>query len=629
MPHTSSAARSPRGTRPGAVAMSAALLAPAVLLGSPPAAQGAERDVVVSAATPVTFVADGGAAQVGVRLDVADGGPLARPVRVTWATGRGTATLGEDFDASSGEVVFPAGSGSGALLTFVVPTEESATGEVAETLSVTLDSPDARTGADPAVVIDAHDLPYLDPALPAEARVGDLLARMTPDEKAGQLTQAERAEVAGSPGVVASLGLGSVYAAPGSAPVPNTPAGWAEAVDGLQARARATRLQVPLLVAADDVHGHGNLPGATLTPHHLGLGATRDPALVAELSRLAAAELAATGVTWPVHPDRGLADVTSGDVYETFGTDPAAVAALTEAGRTGPTAALDRRVLDGLPTPEVVATAVADGADALYAPSRAARVHGALAQAVRSGTLGETVFDAAVGQVLSAKVALGLFEKRFTDRSALASVGSAEHRDLARRAVAASQVVLRDDGVLPLAAGSRLYVAGRSADDLGNQAGGWTVTWQGSSGAPTSGTTVLDGLRGYAPDLTFSEDGSAPAEGYDAAVVVVGETPYAGEYGDLGGPRWAWDTSDAGRAREPKSSVLQPGDAAVVDRVCSAVPTCVVVVVSGRPQELDASRADAVVAAWLPGTEGAGVADPLFGATPYTGTLPLPWPSPR
>lgn len=616
------------GARSCALALATALVAGSGAGALP--GHGGGHDVLVRAATPVTFVADGGEAQVGFRVEVADGGQLAHQVVAAWSTARGTATPGDDYTPASGQVVFPAGTPSGTELTVAIQIADTAGRETAETIPLTLTltpaSRDVGLGAGPFVVVDAHDLPYLDPALPAETRVADLLARMTLDEKAGQLTQAERGDVAGDPAGVARLGLGSVYAAPGSAPVPNTAAGWADTVDGLQSHARATRLQVPLLVAADAVHGHGNLPGATLPPHNIGLGATRDAALVGALDAMVRKELAATGVTWPLSPGPAVTDVRSGRFYESLGTDPAAMAALEGARAPGPTDALDRRALEGPVTPDDLAAAVALGADTFYAPGQAPRIRDALVGAVQSGALPPAVLDAAVGQVLAAKLALGLFERPFTDRSALATVGSPEHRALARQGVAESQVLLKDDDVLPLEAGQPLYVAGRSADDLGNQAGGWTVTWQGSSGSPTAGTTILGGLLEHGAQVTFSADASAPLDGYDTAVVVVGETPYAGAFGDVGGPRWAWDRADAGRMREPKSLDLQPGDAAVVQKVCSAVPACVVVVVSGRPQAFDASAADAVVAAWLPGTEGGGVADVLFGTVPFTGTLPVPWP---
>ncbi len=121
---------------------------------------------------------------------------------------------------------------------------------------------------------------------------------------------------------------------------------------------------------------------------------------------------------------------------------------------------------------------------------------------------------------------------------------------------------------------------------------------------------------------------SAPISRRDIGVVVVGETPYAEGFGDVGGPRWGYDRADNGVQLEPKSLTLQLGDRAVVDKVCDAVARCVVLVVSGRPQVVtdQLGKIDALVASWLPGTEGAGVADVLFGRRPFTGQLSMTWP---
>jgi beta-glucosidase len=130
--------------------------------------------------------------------------------------------------------------------------------------------------------------------------------------------------------------------------------------------------------------------------------------------------------------------------------------------------------------------------------------------------------------------------------------------------------------------------------------------------------------------VTYSADGTASTAGSDVAVVVVGETPYSEGYGDVGGPQWAYDPADNGVPREAKSLDLQAQDQATIDRVCAAITKCVVLVVSGRPQVIGSSRLnsiDALVASWLPGTEGAGVADVLFGRKPFTGKLPVTWPA--
>ena len=190
-------------------------------------------------------------------------------------------------------------------------------------------------------------------------------------------------------------------------------------------------------------------------------------------------------------------------------------------------------------------------------------------------------------------------------------------------------MLLKNRGnVLPLRPNARLYVAGRNADNIGNQAGGWTLQWQGVSGSHViPGSTILDGIRQVAPGarVTYSADATAPTAGSDVGVVGVGETPYAEGYGDVGGPVWPYGTPEQ---QEPKSLTLQPSDRAVVDRVCRAVAECVVLVVSGRPQVLtdQLGDIDGLVASWLPGSEGTGVADVLFGRRPFTGRLSMTWP---
>jgi beta-glucosidase len=253
---------------------------------------------------------------------------------------------------------------------------------------------------------------------------------------------------------------------------------------------------------------------------------------------------------------------------------------------------------------------------------------------VNAGRVPMARIDDAVRRILTKKFELGLFEHPYTDRSNLDDVGSAEHRALAREAVAKSQVLLKNShGLLPLAENAKVYVAGRNADDIGNQAGGWTLSWQGASGQHRiPGNTILDGIRQVAPNaqVTYSKDATAPAGDADVGIVVVGETPYSEGFGDIGGPRWGFDPEDGGVLREPKSLELQPGDAAVIDTVCDAVRQCVVLVVSGRPQVIapeQLAKIDALVASWLPGSQGEGVADVLVGNQPFTGKLSHTWPA--
>jgi beta-glucosidase len=256
-----------------------------------------------------------------------------------------------------------------------------------------------------------------------------------------------------------------------------------------------------------------------------------------------------------------------------------------------------------------------------------------LAQVGKPGGVTESRIDDAVSRILAKKFELGLFEHPMTDRSAIRKIGSPAHRAVARRAVAKSQVLLKNQRhALPLRRRSHVYVAGSNADNIGNQAGGWTITWQGNSTHHIPGATILDGIRGAVGRrgrVTYSQDASAPIRRRDVGVVVVGETPYAEGFGDVGGPRWGFDPGENGELRPPKTMQLSDADKAAVDKVCAAAKKCVVVVVSGRPLIIDPaqlSQIDGLVAAWLPGSEGTGVADTLFGFRPYTGRLPMTWP---
>lgn len=224
--------------------------------------------------------------------------------------------------------------------------------------------------------------------------------------------------------------------------------------------------------------------------------------------------------------------------------------------------------------------------------------------------------DDAVRRILRVKFALGMMEEGYdhtVDPTLLDGIGRAEHRELAREAVQKSLVLLRNEGALPLSRDAkRIHVAGKSADDVGNLCGGWTVKWQGESGPVTVGTTVLEGIRqlaGENTEITFSVDGSG-AEGADVAVVVIGETPYAEMVGDR------------------DDLTLSAEDAATIARIAENGIPVVTVLVSGRPLILGDTleQSSALVAAWLPGTEGQGVADVLFGDAPFSGKLSFTWP---
>jgi beta-glucosidase len=591
-------------------------------------------------------------------------------------------------------------------------------------------------------------LPFEDPSLPIGQRVDDLLGRMTLEEKIGQMTQAERASVDTQTSLITDDRLGSLLSGGGSVPTPNTPTAWADMVDRYQQAALATPLHIPLLYGVDTVHGDGNMLGATVFPHNIGLGATRDPALVREVEHVAASETRSTGPQWAFAPCVCVArDDRWGRTYESFGETPGLVERMETAidGFQGPPGHLadNDRVLatakhfagDGLTTygtgsnlqqtgtypidqgvdqvshatfdrlalapyvdavqvhhvgsvmpsysdvdwtedglgnrinmhanadlitgwlkgeqgfdgivisdyngidhiapksdtfAQQVAAGVNAGIDMFMQPSNFELFESTLKSEVDNGDVPMARIDDAVTRILRTKFELGLFEHPYTDRTHLPDVGSPAHRTVARRAVSESQVLLKNDrGTLPLKDNRPVYVAGSNADSIGNQAGGWTLTWQGGSTNVIPGTTILQGIQADASDVTFSQDASKPVPKQATGIVVVGETPYSEGFGDVGGPQWAYDPGDHGVPRPPKTMQLSDADARAVSTVCARAARCVVLVVSGRPMIIPPAtlkNVDALVASWLPGSEGEGVADVLFGRQPFTGKLPVSWP---
>jgi beta-glucosidase len=606
---------------------------------------------------------------------------------------------------------------------------------------------------------------YRNAKLSTQQRVDDLLSRMTLAEKVGQMTQAERADVTGNPADITTYGLGSVLSGGGSTPAENTPEAWADMVDTFQQAALNTRLGIPLIYGVDSVHGHGNMLGATVFPHNIGLGATRDPKLVEKVEHITAEETRATGPQWVFAPCICVArDDRWGRTYESFGETPSLVESMETAidgfqGRRGQLdhadrvlatakhfagdgltayddalagtgsypidqgidrvtrAEFDRLALapywpavrkhhvgsvmpsfsstdfnggdpddaikmhanhelitdvlkgqigfDGLvitdwqgprqidpdnfydpnsanydPTeyPREIATAVNAGSDLFMEPYSGSNLGfreftQALIGLVNDGTVSMSRIDDAVSRILTAKFELGLFEHPFTDRRNMDEIGSKAHRKVARQAVAESQVLLKNQQhTLPLSSKKTqpVYVAGSNADSIGNQAGGWTITWQGNSNHVIPGDTILEGIEDAAKGpVTFSETAEAAVPANAAGVVVVGETPYSEGFGDVGGPRWGFDPGENGVLRPPQTMQLNDADQQAIETVCSQAASCTVLVVSGRPMEIPADllgQIDALVASWLPGSEGAGVADVLFGRKKFTGKLPVTWP---
>ena len=265
-----------------------------------------------------------------------------------------------------------------------------------------------------------------------------------------------------------------------------------------------------------------------------------------------------------------------------------------------------------------IETSTNAGMDMFMVSTKYRELYALLLELVRENRVAMDRIDDAVTRILRVKFAMGLMDtgrSQLADRKLHASFGSAAHRLVARECVRASLVLLKNEKrVFPVSKNlKRIHVAGKSADDIGNQCGGWTISWQGKSGNQTSGgTTILQAIKEtVSPQtmITYSQDG-ANAAGADLGIVVIGETPYAEWMGDR------------------QTLELSEEDVAVVDKMKQTGMPLMIVLISGRPVIIDKviDKADAFVAAWLPGTEGRGVTDVLFGDFRPAGRLSFSWP---
>lgn len=563
--------------------------------------------------------------------------------------------------------------------------------------------------------LEAETTPaYLNSSLSVEERASDLLARMSLDEKIGQMTQVEKNSIRAED--VSRYFIGSILSGGGGFPTGNnTPEGWAGMVDDFQAAALDTPLAIPLIYGVDAVHGHSNLKGATIFPHNIGLGATDDPELIEKIGRATAEEMLATGIPWNFAPVLAVVqDIRWGRTYEAYGENTELVTRLGVAYQRGLQSAgqdgsifvlatpkhyigdggtiwgtsktenyqldqgdtqMDEATLRALFLPPyqaaveagaqsvmisysswngtkmhghkylitdvlkdelgfegfvvsdwagidqvdsdyytAVVTAINAGVDMNMVPQGYQRYLTVMQQAVEKGDIPMERIDDAVLRILTVKFKLGLFERPFSDPAYLDLVGSEAHRELAREAVAKSLVLLKnDDAVLPLSKETGLvFVAGAFADDIGIQCGGWTIEWQGKAGNITPGTTILQAIEAIAGgEVRFNRFGNFESDQKaDVAIVVVGERPYAEGRGDNLNPS------------------LSKNDLELIQRVREQSQRVVVILISGRPLVITEALpyADAFVAAWLPGTEGLGVTDALFGARPFSGKTPFSWP---
>jgi beta-glucosidase len=528
--------------------------------------------------------------------------------------------------------------------------------------------------------------------------IDQLVAQMTLEEKVGQMMQVSRVELNGAE--VRDLHLGSVLNGGNDLLTPNTPMIWADAIDRFQMQALSTRLGIPMMYGVDAVHGHAEVRGATVFPHNIGLGATRNPEIAEKAGRITALEVAATGIRWSFAPCIAVPrDERWGRTYEGFGETPelatmfapAVVRGMqgeklgssdsiiacakhfvadgaTDKGSDQGDAKISEQELRAIHLPGYAAAVKAGVGSVMisYSALNGQRLHGhkylitdvlkgelgfkgfvvsdwegieqmstsfgenvanainagvdmamtaknyrqfirTLKKHVNAGRIPMSRIDDAVTRILRVKAATGLWEHPMANRQLAAAFGSAEHRAVAREAVRQSMVVLKNDkNVLPLKKNAKVNVTGSKANDMGSQCGGWTVGWQGKTGAVTPGTTIQRAVeKAVAPGAPV-----AGARDADVVVVVVGETPYAESAGDN------------------KKPGLSGSDRSAIESARKSGKPVVTVLITGRPMPIEdwLPLTDALIVAWLPGTEGDGVADVLFGDYKPSGKLPHSWP---
>ncbi|MDT7803067.1 MAG: beta-glucosidase [Actinomycetota bacterium] len=561
-----------------------------------------------------------------------------------------------------------------------------------------------------------------------EARVAQILAGMTLEEKVGQMTQPEITSI--TPDEVRQYSIGTVLNGGGAWPGGNkyaTQKDWLNLADSYWNASKTSRTKIPVIWGIDAVHGNNNVYGATVFPHNIGLGAAHDPCLVRDVAGATARQVRSTGQDWAFSPTLAVVqDDRWGRTYEGYSEDPritrsygyedinglqdgatsrigyngviatakhfigdggtikgqdqgvnpsseadminihgqgyyGALAAgsqtvmvsfnswtnpdlgINEGKLTGSSKAMNEILkgkigFDGLVVSDWNAIgqvpgctnsscpqAINAGIDVVMVPADwKAFITNTIAQ-VQSGQIPMSRIDDAVTRILRVKVRDGLFEsQKPSDRSYANSDEALKDNWLARDAARESQTLLKNNGnVLPLKPKSKVLVVGKSADNISNQTGGWTLSWQGTGNTNAdfpNATSILTGIKQDLGDanVTFDATGTVDPKGYDAVIAVIGETPYAEGVGDL-------------TRKTLEASKLYPEDAAVLDRVSGKGTPVVTVYVGGRPLYMnhEINRSDAFVAAWLPGTEGGGVADMLVkgkDGTGYQGTLSYSWP---
>ncbi len=543
-----------------------------------------------------------------------------------------------------------------------------------------------------------------DPKQVIELKVDSLLARMTLDEKIGQMSQVRHFKDIVDEDIATKF-IGSVIHTQGTLPG-ITAKEWQQRFIELQKIALSTRLGIPLLFGVDAVHGQNTYEGATIFPHSIGLGASQNEVLVEKIAKITAIEMEATGFNWTFSPCLAIPyNEKWGRVYEAFSEDTHLTTKLslasirgyqgddennvkvlatakhyigdgsTDYGIEGDNTTLSLAEVDSILLPPY-RRAVEEGTGAVMVSFNSlmgetmhankimitdtlknsmgfdgivvtdwqgySRFGGnkiieagvdmimavdgdldyfqyEIKKAVLDSSINEDRINDAVRRILRQKFRLGLFENPFPDTTLHGLVGCQEHRNIARQAVRESLVLLKNNrNVLPLRRESdKIVVVGEHADNSGFQSGGWTVAWQGVWDNYAGATTILEGIQKYSSgEVVYDKGGEGNHLDADVAIIVVGETPYAEFMGDIGDGAGYHKLTLTEKHQEYISKYSQKG----IDLI--------VILISGRPlvvtNQID--QADAFIAAWLPGSEGDGIAEVLFGDYNFSGKLPHSWP---
>ena len=594
----------------------------------------------------------------------------------------------------------------------------------------------ADGSSQPGAKIKATINPEKWPALPSlplnpqiEAKLDEILSKLSLEQKVGQIIQADSNAV--TPEEVKTYRLGSVLSGGNSAPgeLPYAAAkDWLAAADAYFSASiddEGVELAVPIIWGIDAVHGHTNLLGGTVFPHNVGLGAANDPNLVKRIAQVTAKELAVSGHDWTFAPTLAVPQNDRwGRAYEGFSESPdivrsyggaiveglqgrqgsaefmqtdrvistakhfladggtqngvdqgdariseqelidihvAGYISAIEAGAQSVMASFSSWQGDPLHGHKALLTDVLKGRmnfngfvigdwnghalipgctatdcpqslnaglDMYMAPDSWKGLYESTLRHVKSGKIPMERLDDAVRRILRVKLNSGVFDKALPSQRDFAGqvdlLGVGEHRDIAREAVRKSLVLLKNnDKTLPLSPKSNLLIVGKGANNIAKLSGGWTLSWQGGKHTNDefpNGQTLLSAIKQVAQaaggSVTYDEAGTLDPQGFDAVIAIYGEDPYAEFRGDLENVDFTPNDFDPKLLKTYRAAGLS---------VTS-------VFLSGRPlwtnPEINAS--DAFVAAWLPGSEAAGIADLLFQTRPdydFTGRLSFSWPA--